>query len=48
MARPASDCTIIGTPGDDVLRGTRAKDVICGLAGAVLVSGSGPLGEIWK
>jgi acid phosphatase type 7 len=26
-------CTIVGTPGDDVLRGTRGKDVICGFEG---------------
>ncbi len=28
-----SDCTITGTPGDDVLEGTAGKDVICGLGG---------------
>lgn len=29
--RPA--CTIVGTPGDDVIRGTARADVICGLGG---------------
>jgi hypothetical protein len=28
-----TDCTIIGTPGDDVLEGTPKADVICGLGG---------------
>lgn len=28
-----TDCTITGTPGDDILRGTSGDDVICGLGG---------------
>jgi Ca2+-binding RTX toxin-like protein len=31
-AAPAR-CTIVGTPGDDVIRGTSGDDVICGLGG---------------
>ncbi len=31
--QPAAGCTIIGTPGDDVIIGTPHADVICGLAG---------------
>jgi Ca2+-binding RTX toxin-like protein len=43
-------CTVVGTPGDDRLRGTERRDVICGLGGNdrirgayrdVLVGGSG-------
>jgi acid phosphatase type 7 len=29
----AADCTIVGTPGDDVLEGTPQRDVVCGLGG---------------
>ncbi len=35
-------CTIVGSPGDDVLRGTRRSDVICGRGGDdVIVAGRG-------
>lgn len=37
--RPA--CTIIGTPGNDVLRGTSGDDVICGLGGNDVIYGRG-------
>jgi len=30
---PTSECTITGTPDDDVIRGTDGNDVICGLGG---------------
>ena len=30
---PSSECTITGTPGDDVIQGTDGDDVICGLGG---------------
>ena len=37
---PADDsCTIVGTAGDDVLRGTREADVICGMEGNDVVKG---------
>ncbi len=36
-----SKCTILGTPGNDVLRGTPRRDVICGLAGNDRISGRG-------
>jgi len=29
----APRCTVVGTPGDDVLRGTPGRDVVCGLGG---------------
>jgi hemolysin type calcium-binding protein/calcineurin-like phosphoesterase family protein len=32
-------CTILGTPGDDVLTGTPGQDVICGLGGKDLING---------
>ncbi|NPC97835.1 Ig-like domain-containing protein [Nocardioides sp. zg-DK7169] len=32
-AQPPTRCTIVGTPGDDVLRGTPGDDVICGRGG---------------
>jgi uncharacterized repeat protein (TIGR01451 family) len=32
-------CTIVGTPGDDVLTGTSGNDVICGLAGNDTIQG---------
>jgi len=34
-------CTIVGTPGPDVLRGTRHADFICGLGGDDKISGRG-------
>lgn len=37
----AARCTIVGTPGPDVLRGTAADDVICGLRGDDRVFGLG-------
>jgi Ca2+-binding RTX toxin-like protein len=37
--QPAATCTIIGTPGDDVLAGTPHADVICGLDGNDRISG---------
>ncbi len=32
-------CTIVGTPGDDVINGTPGDDVICGLAGNDVIRG---------
>jgi Ca2+-binding RTX toxin-like protein len=34
-------CTIVGTPGNDVLRGTSHHDVICGLGGNDILMGGG-------
>jgi Ca2+-binding RTX toxin-like protein len=34
-------CTIVGTPGDDVLMGTARNDVICGKGGNDTISGIG-------
>jgi hypothetical protein len=34
-------CTIVGTPGGDVLSGTKGADRICGLGGADVISGRG-------
>jgi hypothetical protein len=34
-------CTIVGTPGDDVLMGTSGNDVICGKGGNDTISGIG-------
>lgn len=34
-------CTIVGTPGRDVIRGTSHKDVICGLEGDDVIYGNG-------
>ena len=34
-------CTIVGTPGNDVLRGTSHRDVICGLGGNDRLIGGG-------
>jgi Ca2+-binding RTX toxin-like protein len=33
VAARGGTCTIVGTPGGDVLRGTRGRDVICGRGG---------------
>ena len=47
-AEPAGGaCTIVGTPGDDVLVGTPGPDVICGLGGDDLIQGLGGDDEIW-
>lgn len=37
---PLSRCTIVGTPGNDVIRGTTGNDVICGLGGNDRINGS--------
>ena len=34
-------CTVVGTPGDDVLVGTQGDDVICGLGGDDVLHGRG-------
>ncbi len=44
VAPPTSNpnaCTIIGTPGSDILRGTPGRDVICGGAGNDILYGFG-------
>src|SRR4051812_44936774 len=38
---PGTECTITGTPGNDVLRGTPRDDVICGLGGRDVLLGFG-------
>lgn len=38
-AMQPAECTIVGTPGPDVLRGTPGDDVICGRGGADVVMG---------
>jgi Ca2+-binding RTX toxin-like protein len=38
---PLEQCTIVGTPGDDRIRGSRGNDVICGLGGDDVVTGRG-------
>ncbi len=38
---PSGDCTIVGTPGPDVLRGTNRDDFICGLGGNDKIIGRG-------
>jgi Ca2+-binding RTX toxin-like protein len=35
------DCTIVGTPGRDTIRGTNGNDVICGLGGNDKINGRG-------
>lgn len=40
-ATATPQCTITGTPGDDVLRGTGRADVICGLGGNDVIIGKG-------
>jgi Ca2+-binding RTX toxin-like protein len=37
----AGACTIVGTPGPDLLFGTPKRDVICGLGGADVLDGNG-------
>lgn len=37
----SSGCTIVGTPGDDILRGTPARDIVCGLGGDDEIIGRG-------
>ena len=36
---PLAQCTIIGTPGNDRIRGSRGNDVICGLGGNDRING---------
>jgi len=38
---PPSDCTLIGSPGNDLIRGTSGDDVICAKAGDDIVRGLG-------
>ena len=38
---PGPDCSVIGTPAADVLRGTAGPDVICGLGGGDVLLGLG-------
>jgi Ca2+-binding RTX toxin-like protein len=40
-AAPVRACTIMGTPGNDVLIGTDGNDVICGLGGNDTIDGLG-------
>jgi len=40
-AVPVDDCTVFGTPADDVLIGTDAAEVLCGLAGNDVIRGGG-------
>ncbi|HWK27649.1 MAG TPA: hypothetical protein VNS09_13860 [Solirubrobacter sp.] len=44
---PAGACTIVGTPGNDVLLGTPGSDVICGLGGDDVLYGGGGNDELW-
>ena len=37
---PAGACTIVGTPGPDLLFGTPRHDVICGLGGKDVLDGN--------
>jgi Tol biopolymer transport system component len=41
MSSTGTRCTVIGTPGNDVLRGTAEEDVICGLGGNDVLDGRG-------
>lgn len=36
-----ADCTIFGTPGDDLITGTSRDDIICGLGGDDVIYGKG-------
>ena len=38
---PLSKCTILGTPGNDRITGSRRNDVICGLGGNDTINGGG-------
>jgi Ca2+-binding RTX toxin-like protein len=38
---PLSKCTIVGTPGNDRINGSRGNDVICGLGGNDVIKGGG-------
>src|SRR6478735_3683961 len=38
-ATAAVACTIVGTPGPDVLHGTSGQDVICGMGGRDVIDG---------
>jgi hypothetical protein len=38
---PLGECTIVGTPGADRMRGTSQNDVLCGLGGNDAISGKG-------
>lgn len=40
-AAEAGSCTVVGTPGNDLLRGTEGDDVICGRGGADKIIGLG-------
>jgi hypothetical protein len=44
---PGLGCTIVGTEGSDVLRGTPKRDVICGLGGNDAIRGYGGNDVIW-
>ncbi len=39
VAQGGQRCTIVGTPGDDVINGTPGDDVICGLGGNDVIRG---------
>jgi Tol biopolymer transport system component len=41
MTSTGRRCTVIGTPGNDVLRGTSGEDVLCGLGGNDVLDGRG-------
>jgi Ca2+-binding RTX toxin-like protein len=41
MSNAGPNCTILGTPGNDVLRGTARNDVICGFGGNDVIRGGG-------
>jgi Ca2+-binding RTX toxin-like protein len=38
---PLRDCTIVGTPGADHIKGSRGNDVICGMGGNDTINGRG-------
>jgi len=43
---PRSECTKLGTPGDDRIAGTSGNDVICGLGGNDVIDGAGGIDVI--